>query len=199
MSSTEKTSPMSQMEVRSECRSATTSASRQSCKSSASLVAAQARAAAEAARTKAEFARRQIDIEVEKARIEARLNALKQEGEAEAALAAARVLEAAAEGFDDRELTTPAIPATTPEPVKRTEEYIKTHFDNNPEWREEKPQRKPQSMMKRTDRITACHNQLLSIHRGGLQGHLPDGNLTKPHLSLTQTPEQTTHIHEADH
>lgn len=36
-------------------------------------------------------------MEVEKARIEATLNALKQEGEAEAALAAAHVLEAAAD------------------------------------------------------------------------------------------------------
>ncbi|KAL4008122.1 hypothetical protein ACER0C_001974 [Sarotherodon galilaeus] len=86
------TSQLSQLEVRSECRSA---ASRRSNSSAASLAAARARAEAEAARARAEYAKCQIDMEVKKARMEAALNALKQEGEAEAALAAARVLEAA--------------------------------------------------------------------------------------------------------
>ncbi|XP_063749732.1 uncharacterized protein LOC134871071 [Eleginops maclovinus] len=145
MSDAHNTPPVSQMEVRSKCGSAKTSASHRSSKSSASMAAVRARAVAEAARAKAEFAKRQIDMEVEKARIEARLNALKQEGEAEAALAAARVLEAAAEGPDDRELTTPAIPVTTHDPVKRVAEYIKTHFKDEPEPEmEERPQRESQ-------------------------------------------------------
>lgn len=50
----------------------------------------------EAKCTRTEFAKRQIDMEVEKAHIEATLKALKEEGEAEAALAVARVLGSAA-------------------------------------------------------------------------------------------------------
>ncbi|KAF3836215.1 hypothetical protein F7725_028773 [Dissostichus mawsoni] len=53
----------------------------------ANMLAAEARAKAEAARTKAAYAKRQVDMEVEKARIDATLNALKEEGEAEAAAA----------------------------------------------------------------------------------------------------------------
>lgn len=65
-------------------------------------------------------------MEVEKARMEAKLNALKQEGEgeAEATLAAARVLEAAVlDQSDDL--------APRAESINRTEEYVKSHFQNN--------------------------------------------------------------------
>ncbi|KAL3996892.1 hypothetical protein ACER0C_009548 [Sarotherodon galilaeus] len=117
------TSQLSQLEVRSECRSA---ASRQSNSSAASLAAARARADAEAARARAEYAKRQIDMEVEKARMEAALNALKQEGEAEAALAAARVLEAAV--LDQAESVKPS---DVPAAVSRTQEYVETHFHSN--------------------------------------------------------------------
>lgn len=117
------TSQLSQLEVRSECRS---TASRRSNSSAASLAAARARADAEAARARAEYAKLQIDMEVEKARMEAALNALKQEGEAEAALAAARVLEAAV--LDQAEsVKPPDIPAA----VSHTQEYVDTHFHNN--------------------------------------------------------------------
>ncbi|XP_026036546.1 uncharacterized protein LOC113029762 [Astatotilapia calliptera] len=69
-------------------------------------------------------------MEVEKARMEAALNALKQEGEAEAALAAARVLEAAV--LDQAEsVKPPDIPATIAAAVSRTQEYVDTHFHNN--------------------------------------------------------------------
>lgn len=98
MSHSSKRSQVSKLETRSEAKSSASNASstRRSHKSNGSQAAAEARAKAEAARTKAEFAKRQIDMEVEKASIEATLNALKEEGEAEATLAAARVLQSAA-------------------------------------------------------------------------------------------------------
>lgn len=116
----------SQLEVRSQCRSA---ASYRSSGSAASLAAAQARANAEAARARAQYAIRQVSMEVEKARVEANLHALKQEAEAEAALAAAIVLEAAA--ADQLDLTEPHVtghPASTTAAIDRTEEYVKVHF-----------------------------------------------------------------------
>lgn len=124
------TPPLSQLEVRSKCSSVS------SCWSSASLAAAKARADAEAASTRVEYAKRQIDMEVERARIEmektrlvATMNALKQEGEAKAALAAARVLEAAVS--DQTELEeSPEVPATTAMAASRTQEYVNTHFYN---------------------------------------------------------------------
>lgn len=62
--------------------------------------------------------------------MEAALNALKQEGEAEAALAAARVLEAAV--LDQAEsVKPPDIPVTIAVAVSRTQEYVDTHFHNN--------------------------------------------------------------------
>ncbi|KAI4826121.1 hypothetical protein KUCAC02_021768, partial [Chaenocephalus aceratus] len=81
------------MEVRSQ--SNTSSSSQRFSRFGVNMLAAEARAKAEAARTKAAYAKRQVDMEVEKARIDATLNALKEEGEAEAASAAANVLEAA--------------------------------------------------------------------------------------------------------
>ncbi|KAK0140410.1 hypothetical protein N1851_022619 [Merluccius polli] len=128
------TPPLSQLEVRSQCSSAL---SRRSCSSTASLAAAKARANAEAASTRAEYAKCQIDMQVEKARIEmektrlvATMNALKQEGEAEAALAAARVLEAAL--VDQAEFVErPDVPATIAMDDSRTQEYVKTHFHND--------------------------------------------------------------------
>ena len=124
---------LSQLEVRSECR---TAASRRSSSSAASLAATQARANAEAARARAEYAKRQIDMEVEKTRIEATLNALKEEGEAEAALAAAKVLEAVVLDKPEsvKRLSVRASMATA---VSRTEEYVRTHFHNNPHMKDE--------------------------------------------------------------
>lgn len=58
--------------------------------------------------------------------MEAALNALKQEGEAEAALAATRVLEAAV--LDQAESVKPP---DVPVAVSRTQEYVDTHFHSN--------------------------------------------------------------------
>ncbi|XP_025754388.1 uncharacterized protein LOC106097728 isoform X2 [Oreochromis niloticus] len=128
MSQPEASPPLSQMVVRSECHSRSSRSSR---RSSTSQAAARARAEAEAARTRAQYAKRQIDMEVEKARIEATLNALKKEGEAEAALAAAHVLEAAAdEEHDAVDLTEQGVSSKTPPSIRRAQDYVNAHFAN---------------------------------------------------------------------
>ncbi|TKS65471.1 hypothetical protein D9C73_028149 [Collichthys lucidus] len=132
------TPPLSQLEVRSKCSSAS------SCQSSASLAAAKARADAEAASTRAEYAKRQIDMEVERARLVATMNALKQEGEAKAALAAARVLEAAVLDQTGSE-EPPEVPATIVMAARRTQEYVSTHFHNNADMEDETKPDKEQS------------------------------------------------------
>lgn len=125
MSQSEATPPMSQMVARSECYS------RSSRRSSTSQAAARAQAEAEAARTRAQYAKRQIDMEVEKARIKATLNALKKEGEAEAVLAAAHVLEAAAdEEHHAIDLTEQGISPKTPPSIRRAQDYVNDHFTN---------------------------------------------------------------------
>ncbi|XP_056867534.1 uncharacterized protein LOC130513013 [Takifugu flavidus] len=124
------TPPLSQLEVSSKCSSASTR------RPSVSMAAAKARANAEAASTRAEYGKRQIDMEVERARIEmektrlaAMINALMQEGEAKAALAAARVFEAAV--LDQTESDeSPEVPATIATAASRTQEYVNTHFHN---------------------------------------------------------------------
>ncbi|XP_077080710.1 uncharacterized protein LOC143733040 [Siphateles boraxobius] len=135
MSQSGTTPPMSQMVARSECHS------RSSRRSSTSQAAARARADAGAARTRAQYAKRQIDMEVEKARIEATLNALKKEGEAEAALAAAHVLEAAAdEEHHAIDLTDQSISPKTPPSIRRARDYVNAHFTNvSSEVKEERP------------------------------------------------------------
>ncbi|XP_038071932.1 uncharacterized protein LOC119740640 [Patiria miniata] len=105
--------------------------SRHSVQSNVSLAAAEARAAAEAARTRADYTRRQIEMKVERARLDAMLVAMQEEGEAQSALAAAKVLEEAAdtEAAKDR-ASTASPPVLQPEAMQRTEEYVKTHFDH---------------------------------------------------------------------
>lgn len=66
---------------------------------------------AKSAPTRAEFARCQIDSEVERARIDATLNALYEGGKTEAALAAAKVPEAATDSGDGKsEVVVPGLP-----------------------------------------------------------------------------------------
>ncbi|KAI3372518.1 hypothetical protein L3Q82_022999 [Scortum barcoo] len=82
--------------------------SKGSIKSSASIAAVNARAKAEAARAKAAFAQKEIEVrvkqaqlKVEETRLEATLEALHQERDAEAALAEATVYEAAASEMEE--------------------------------------------------------------------------------------------------
>lgn len=118
------------LEVRSECAASAAFSKQSSNKSSASAAAAKARAKAEAARTRAAYAKRQIDMQVEKARIEATLNALKEECEAEAASAEAQVFEAAAD-LDNCDLGSKASHAqATKQSLQRTGEFIQAHFSS---------------------------------------------------------------------
>ncbi|XP_057685988.1 uncharacterized protein LOC130912137 [Corythoichthys intestinalis] len=127
MSQQEVSPPISQVVTRSEA-----SHSHSSRRSRTSQAAAQARADAEAAYARARYAKRQIDMEVEKARIEATLHALKTEGEAEAALAAAKVWEAT---FEEEErakvdLSEQGVFSKTPPSIRRAQEYVHAHFDD---------------------------------------------------------------------
>ena len=118
-------------EMRSEC-GPSSSSSRRSIRSNVSLAAAEARAKAEAARTRADYTRRQIEMKVERARLDAMLTAMQDEGEAEAALAAAKALEAAAdtETTKDRASIGSSL-VRSAEPVQRTEEFVRAHFDHH--------------------------------------------------------------------
>ncbi|KAL6460496.1 hypothetical protein MHYP_G00304620 [Metynnis hypsauchen] len=100
----EETTHHSTVETRSVARAS--SSKSLSSKSSASRAIAAAYAKVEAARARAEFAKKESDILIEKARIEARLNTLRHEREVVAALAEASVLEKAeeAEVVDDKSL-----------------------------------------------------------------------------------------------
>lgn len=71
--------------------------SRSSASSRTSIAATKARAEAQAAQARIAYAQREMDLKVEKARLEARLDILQTEKEAKAALVKAEVLEAAVE------------------------------------------------------------------------------------------------------
>ncbi|KAF3840151.1 hypothetical protein F7725_018868 [Dissostichus mawsoni] len=94
------------------------------------MLAAEARAKAEAARTKAAYAKRQVDMEVEKARIDATLNALKEEGEAEATSAAANVLEAAVDIEFKEHQNKSSHFSSAQQSMQRTSEYVNAHYNN---------------------------------------------------------------------
>ncbi|KAM9705208.1 uncharacterized protein ACNS7B_001527 [Menidia menidia] len=66
------------------------------------LAAAQARANAEAARARAAYSRKEKELKIEKARLQAELDALRHDRDAEAAIAKALVMEAAAEEGSSR-------------------------------------------------------------------------------------------------
>lgn len=101
------------------------------------MVAAEAHAKAQAARTKAAHAIHQIDSEVEKACIDvervcidATLNALKEGGEAEAASAAANVLEAAVDLDVKERLRKSSHFSPAQQSLQRTSEYVNAHFNS---------------------------------------------------------------------
>ena len=71
-----------------------------SASSTASIVIAKARANAEAAQARAAYAKREIDIKVEKACLEATVDAVQEEKEKDAALAEAEILEVALHEVD---------------------------------------------------------------------------------------------------
>ncbi|XP_021332949.1 uncharacterized protein [Danio rerio] len=116
-------------------RSACTRSSRHSSKSAASAAALEARAKAEAALTRATYAQKEIEVKVkqaqvqaqlkvEEARLEATLNALQQEREAEAAAAEASVFEAAADIRGTDQLSDNQDPHSSHNSLQRTKEYV---------------------------------------------------------------------------
>lgn len=102
--------------------------SKGSVKSSASIAALNARAKAEAARTRAEFAKMEIEMKVKKAelkveevRLDATLQALKQQCDAEAAQAEAYVFEKAATDLKEES----ALGSAKVDSTERTHDYVK--------------------------------------------------------------------------
>jgi len=95
------------------------------------MAATKAHAKAEAAQARAAFARKEIELKIEKARLEATLDALEKEGEAEAARAEAAVMEAAVANLEPSEIEhrPPLLP--TQNSKQRTEEYVSQHTDTS--------------------------------------------------------------------
>lgn len=99
-------------------------------KSFVGAAAARARASAEAVLTKAAYARRQLDIKREKAKLEAKLEALEIEKEAAAVCAKAEILEAAAAiGNEDMRSVRNSAPSQLAH--RRTEEYVQRQALHN--------------------------------------------------------------------
>ncbi|XP_022522966.2 uncharacterized protein LOC111191682 [Astyanax mexicanus] len=115
-SAVEDATPHSTVETRSVAHASSSKSS--SSKLSASRAIAAAYAKVEAARARAEFAKKESGILIEKAQIEARLNTLRHEREVVAALAEASALEAAeqSEVVDDKSLLQ--------EVEERTHQYV---------------------------------------------------------------------------
>ncbi|KAL3967947.1 NLR family CARD domain-containing protein 3 [Sarotherodon galilaeus] len=90
---------------------------------SASQAAAAARAKLEAARARADYAKIESEMMIEKARIEAKLNTLQYEKEVAAAMAEASILEVAAE----ESVKTERKPAFE-ETAERTRQYVEQHL-----------------------------------------------------------------------
>ncbi|XP_067282638.1 uncharacterized protein [Pseudorasbora parva] len=98
--------------------------------STVSMAAAKARAKAEAAQARASFAKKEMEIKIEKARLEATLDAMEREREAEAAMAEAAVMEAAVADLEvKRSHHSASIHLPQQSPRQRTEEYVKQHSE----------------------------------------------------------------------
>ena len=122
-------------ETRSQCSRSSkySKVSSRSSRSATSLAAIEARAKAEAARARASFAQKEIDVKVKKAqlkveetRLDATLEAIQQEKEAEAALAEATVLEAVVDSADIEKLSvvSGSDRGSARRSAERTEEYV---------------------------------------------------------------------------
>ncbi|XP_074469284.1 uncharacterized protein LOC141754250 [Sebastes fasciatus] len=109
-------------------RSRKSRSSRSSTSSSMSLEAARARAKAEAAKTRLAFTEKESELKIEKAKLEARIDYINQQREAEAAHAEAVVLETAAADMDgsDHIKDIKFLPLQE-SALKRTEDYVTHH------------------------------------------------------------------------
>lgn len=102
------------------------SGSTRSSSSQIAMAAVEARAKAEAARARAEFARKEIDLRRKQAEVNAKLEALREEKNAEAALAEASVFEAAAAAEDtfNGDLQFPISPGKQGMDIKQSQAHI---------------------------------------------------------------------------
>ncbi|KAL1267084.1 hypothetical protein QQF64_002759 [Cirrhinus molitorella] len=101
-----------------------------SSKSAVSMAATKARAKAEAAQARASFAKKEMEIKIEKARLEATLDVIDKEREAEAAMAEAAVMEAAVADLEMKKSSHSAsIHLPQESSRQRTEEYVKQHSE----------------------------------------------------------------------
>lgn len=118
------TTEKAELEVRS-----TTSRTSRSSATSVVLAAATARAKTEASQDRPAFANKEIEVKLEKARLEATLHALEKEGEAQAAAAEAAVMEAATASLETS-VEHPIHLSQMQSSDERTAEYVRKH--NNP-------------------------------------------------------------------
>ncbi|XP_026119086.1 uncharacterized protein LOC113098285 [Carassius auratus] len=96
-----------------------------SCHSSASIAVFKARAKAEAAQARAAYAKKEIELKVEQARLQATLEALQEEKEKDAALAEAQVLEEAFLETERSAASRVSVPVPIEDSRNRTANYVK--------------------------------------------------------------------------
>ncbi len=113
-----------------DAKSHTSSSARRSTRSQQSIVnvaAATAHAEAEAAKARASFFKREIQIRIERACLEAELDALRQEAEAEAAIAKAIAMENAAAELSSRGGSRDSESLPSQSPHDKVSEYVEQH------------------------------------------------------------------------
>lgn len=136
-----------------DAKSHTSTSARRSTRSQLSMVnvaAATARAEAEAAKARASFIRKEMNIKIEKARLEAELDALKQEAEAEAAIAKAIVMENAAVELSSHgsQRDIESLPSQSPQ--DKVSEYVERHSrrdDSHPDEQFDISQQRPSALL----------------------------------------------------
>lgn len=100
-----------------------------SCHSSASIAVFKARAKAEATQARAKYAKKEIELKVEQARLQATLEALQEEKEKDAALAEAQVLEEAFLETERSAASRVSVPVPIEDSRNRTADYVKTQSE----------------------------------------------------------------------
>lgn len=136
-----------------DAKSHTSSSARRSTRSQRSMVnvaAATTRAEAEAAKARASFIRKEMNIKIEKARLEAELDALRQEADAEAAIAKAIVMENAAVELSSHgsQGDFESIPSQSPQ--DKVSEYVERHSqrdDSHPDEQIDISQQRPSALL----------------------------------------------------
>lgn len=136
-----------------DAKSHTSSSARRSTHSQRSMVnvaAATARAEAEAVNARAFFVRKEIHIKIEKARLEAELDALKHEAEAEAAIAKAIAMENAAVELSSHGSIRDFESLPSQSPQDKVSEYVERHSqkdDSHPGEQFDISQQRPSALL----------------------------------------------------